>query len=68
VFFGESVPMLSPAAEEAASADVFVIIGTRSCLSAATGAVHPTPLPLLPHRPKAVAAHTCDPTPNTEGA
>lgn len=28
VFFGESVPMLTPAAEEAAQADVFVIIGT----------------------------------------
>lgn len=28
VFFGESVPMLTPAAEEASKADVFVIIGT----------------------------------------
>jgi NAD-dependent deacetylase len=28
VFFGESVPMLNPAAEEAAQADIFVIIGT----------------------------------------
>ena len=28
VFFGESVPMLTPAAREAAEADVFVIIGT----------------------------------------
>ena len=28
VFFGESVPMISPAAEEASEADIFVIIGT----------------------------------------
>ena len=39
VFFGESVPMISPAAEEAATADVFVIIGTSLNVYPAAGLV-----------------------------
>lgn len=39
VFFGESVPMIAPAAEEAASADVFVIIGTSLNVYPAAGLV-----------------------------
>ncbi len=39
VFFGESVPMLEPAAHEAAQADVFVIIGTSLNVYPAAGLV-----------------------------
>lgn len=39
VFFGESVPMLKPAAHEAAQADVFVIIGTSLNVYPAAGLV-----------------------------
>lgn len=33
VFFGEEVPMMSVAAEEAESADIFVVVGTSLCSS-----------------------------------
>lgn len=39
VFFGESVPMISPAAEEASKADIFVIIGTSLNVYPAAGLV-----------------------------
>ena len=42
VFFGESVPMISPAAEEAAEADIFVIIGTSLNVYPAAGLVRYT--------------------------
>lgn len=42
VFFGESVPMLTPAAREAAEADVFVIIGTSLNVYPAAGLVQYT--------------------------
>ena len=53
VFFGESVPMISVAAEAAEQADIFVIIGTSLN-------VYPAPLcaprcTRLPHRPRAHA-------------
>lgn len=43
VFFGESVPMMEPAAEEAAKADVFVIIGTSLNVYPAAGLVQYVP-------------------------
>ena len=63
VFFGESVPMLSPAAEEAASADVFVIIGTSLNVYPAASLVQYTPphCPIFLIDPNAVAAHTSRP-------
>ena len=63
VFFGESVPMLSPAAEEAASADVFVIIGTALNVYPAASLVQYTPphCPIFLIDPNAVAAHTSRP-------
>ncbi len=42
VFFGESVPMLEPAAREAAEADVFVIIGSSLNVYPAAGLVQYT--------------------------
>ena len=42
VFFGESVPMISPAAEEASEADIFVIIGTSLNVYPAAGLVRYT--------------------------
>lgn len=39
VFFGESVPMIGPAAEEASTADIFVIIGTSLNVYPAAGLV-----------------------------
>ena len=39
VFFGEAVPMIEPAMEEAAQADVFVIIGTSLNVYPAAGLV-----------------------------
>lgn len=42
VFFGESVPMLNPAAREAAEADVFVIIGSSLNVYPAAGLVQYT--------------------------
>ena len=40
VFFGESVPMISPAAEAVGEADVFVIIGTSLNVYPAAGLAH----------------------------
>lgn len=42
VFFGEAVPMIEPAAEEAAKADIFVIIGTSLNVYPAAGLVRYT--------------------------
>ena len=42
VFFGESVPMIEPAAVEAQSADIFVIIGTSLNVYPAAGLVQYT--------------------------
>lgn len=42
VFFGESVPMLEPAATEAMTADIFVIIGTSLIVYPAAGLVNYT--------------------------
>lgn len=39
VFFGEAVPMIEPAADEAAQADIFVIIGTSLNVYPAAGLV-----------------------------
>mgnify|MGYP000858573271 FL=1 len=44
VFFGEAVPMIEPAAEEAAKADIFVIIGTSLNVYPAAGLVRYTRL------------------------
>jgi NAD-dependent deacetylase len=43
VFFGESVPMMEPAAIEATKADVFVIVGTSLVVYPAAGLVHYAP-------------------------
>lgn len=43
VFFGESVPMLDPAAREAMKADIFVIIGTSLNVYPAAGLVQYAP-------------------------
>lgn len=43
VFFGESVPMLEPAAEAASQADIFVIIGTSLVVYPAAGLVQFVP-------------------------
>ena len=40
VFFGEAVPMISVAAEEAQKADIFIIIGTSLNVYPAAGLVH----------------------------
>lgn len=42
VFFGEAVPMIEPAAEEVAKADIFVIIGTSLNVYPAAGLVRYT--------------------------
>ena len=53
VFFGESVPMIEPAAVEAQSADIFVIIGTSLNVYPAAGLVQYTkpgiPIYLIDH-------------------
>lgn len=58
VFFGESVPMLAPAAELAGEADVFVIIGTSLNVYPAAGLVGYTPpaCPIYLIDPNPVAA------------
>ena len=43
VFFGESVPMLEPAAKEASTADIFVVIGTSLVVYPAAGLVQFAP-------------------------
>ena len=58
VFFGESVPMIEPAAVEVGKADIFVIIGTSLNVYPAAGLIHytepGTPISLID--PNAVAA------------
>ena len=55
VFFGESVPMLEPAAKAASEADVFVIIGTSLVVYPAAG--------LVQFVPKGVPVYLIDPNP-----
>lgn len=59
VFFGEAVPMLEPAAAEAARADIFVIIGTSLNVYPAAGLVgyvRPgTPIYLIDPNPMAIS-------------
>lgn len=55
VFFGESVPMLSKAADEASKADAFVIIGTSLNVYPAAG--------LLYYAPKDCPVYLIDPNP-----
>ena len=61
VFFGESVPMISPAAEEASKADIFVIIGTSLNVYPAAGLVQyvkpGTPIYLIDPKPVAAKAN-----------
>lgn len=42
VFFGESVPMMTPATEEVRTADIFVIVGTSLNVYPAAGLLHYT--------------------------
>jgi NAD-dependent deacetylase len=60
VFFGESVPMLGPAAEEAAQADAFIIIGTSLNVYPAASLVQyaPPQCPVFLIDPDAVEANT----------
>lgn len=55
VFFGESVPMLEPAAKAASEADIFVIIGTSLVVYPAAG--------LVQFVPKGVPVYLIDPNP-----
>lgn len=59
VFFGESVPMLNPAAEEAAQADIFVIIGTSLVVYPAASLVQfvPAGSPIYLIDPNAVSTN-----------
>lgn len=43
VFFGESVPMIEPAARECQDADIFVVIGTSLNVYPAAGLIHYAP-------------------------
>ena len=58
VFFGEAVPMIEPAAKEAAEADIFVIIGTSLNVYPAAGLVQyvkpSTPVYLIDPKPVTV--------------
>ncbi|MBR5061637.1 MAG: NAD-dependent deacylase [Prevotella sp.] len=62
VFFGESVPMIAPAAEEASTADIFVIIGTSLNVYPAAGLVQyvrkGTPIYLIDPNPVAGSGFT----------
>ena len=55
VFFGESVPMLDPAAREAMKADIFVIIGTSLNVYPAAG--------LVQYAPQGCPVYLVDPAP-----
>ena len=59
VFFGESVPMIEPAAEEVQRADIFVIIGTSLNVYPAAG--------LVQHVAPSVPVYLIDPEPVTAG-
>jgi NAD-dependent deacetylase len=58
IFFGESVPMLNPAAAEAAKADIFVVIGTSLNVYPAAGLVgyarRGTPIYLIDPNPVSI--------------
>lgn len=60
VFFGESVPMIEPAAEECLKADIFVIIGTSLNVYPAAGLVQYTPVD--------TPVYLIDPNPVTAGS
>lgn len=60
VFFGESVPMLEPAAEAASTADLFVIIGTSLVVYPAAG--------LVQFVPRGCPVYLIDPNPVSHGA
>lgn len=61
VFFGESVPMIEPAAEKAQEADIFIIIGTSLNVYPAAGLVQytrsGTPIYLIDPKPVMTAAY-----------
>ena len=59
VFFGESVPMIEPAAEEVQRADIFVIIGTSLNVYPAAG--------LVQYAAPSVPFYLIDPEPVTAG-
>lgn len=59
VFFGESVPMIEPAAEEVAKADLFVVIGTSLVVYPAAG--------LLRYVRPGVPVYVIDPKPVNTG-
>ena len=63
VFFGESVPMIGVAAEEAAQADAFVIVGTSLNVYPAASLVRYAPphCPIFVIDPNAVEANTGQP-------
>jgi NAD-dependent deacetylase len=60
VFFGEAVPNISIAAEEAQQADIFIIIGTSLNVYPAAGLVHyvrpGTPIYLIDPKPVSAGA------------
>ena len=60
VFFGEGVPMISPAADEASKADIFIIIGTSLNVYPAAGLVQYT-------RPN-IPVYLIDPSPINAGS
>ena len=60
VFFGEGVPMISPAADEASKADIFIIIGTSLNVYPAAGLVQCT-------RPN-IPVYLIDPSPINAGS
>jgi len=60
VFFGESVPMIGPAADEASDADIFIIIGTSLNVYPAAGLVQYT-------RPD-IPVYLIDPAPISAGS
>jgi len=55
VWFGESVPMLTPAAELAAEADIFLIVGTSLQVYPAAG--------LMAYAPRHIPFFYVDPSP-----
>ena len=61
VFFGESVPMIEPAAEKAQEADIFIIIGTSLNVYPAAGLVQytrpGTPIYLIDPKPVMTASY-----------
>jgi NAD-dependent deacetylase len=63
VFFGESVPMIEPAIEEAQKADIFVVIGTSLNVYPAAGLVQytrrGTPIYLIDPNPVTTDGRLC---------